>query len=603
MPDTGLIMAETTIEYTAHPLFACVEAVADDADPGQRIWFPSWRDDHVRGSLIGAVAAALLGALVLLPAALYAAPVPRREDIGDLVVLHVYGSYEDMGRQQAELLGPLMRDVYDFHRADYDRTLREQGWATRLMEPLLVPLASAGNDDTSGFAATVRGIAGVLHVLPREVFRASLALDAGSTVFAATGSATADGHALIGRNVDWGDAGGRRRPVVTHYHPSNGDLAHVAAAWPLMHLPTVGLNEAGFAISLNYFDTEPLFTLFAPEWPQRRALQTAHTVEEGIRIFLETKRLGAANFVAMADTSGAIALLECRPNSGCSVFRPQQAQQDWFAHSNHARTTEMIPFDNYRCPDSFARRLGMEQAVERHLGALTPQVATEILRDRTGYRFPNETAVGNLFVLNAVVVAPADRVLWHSTTMQPFAPFGEYVAFSPRDDSPRTASLPVAPELNGPAFARDRTAIAQARRAVATERDGRHAEARRMWDEIAAAIPPVLDPARVALGRAHTLFALGDLKAAYAALAPAEDEADAPFDARAYGLAMRGLVADQLQMRDEALRLWRATLAHLDSHREFNTFRSLRELAEAGLRAPQRRDELPLDWWEIGLAR
>ena len=42
---------------------------------------------------------------------------------------------------------------------------------------------------------------------------------------------------------------------------------------------------------------------------------------------------------------------------------------------------------------------GMEKAVERHLGNITPVIASQILRDRTGHAFPNETAVGNLFVL------------------------------------------------------------------------------------------------------------------------------------------------------------------------------------------------------------
>ena len=36
---------------------------------------------------------------------------PRREDKGDLIVLHLYGSYRQMGRQQIELLGPVGRDL------------------------------------------------------------------------------------------------------------------------------------------------------------------------------------------------------------------------------------------------------------------------------------------------------------------------------------------------------------------------------------------------------------------------------------------------------------------------------------------------------------
>lgn len=542
---------------------------------------------------LGAVLAALFAT------AAFADATPRREDRGDLIVLHLAGSYEEMGRQQAELLGPVLRDVYEFNRADYDASVAALPLSERVLEPVALPVASGLFDDASGFAATMRGIASVLGVAPREVMRASFALDAGSTVFAATRGATADGGALIGRNVDWGDAGGRRRPVVAHLRPDNGDLAHVSVAWPLMHLPTVGLNEAGFAISLNYFDTEPLVTLLRPEWPQRRALQTARNVEEAIRIFQETERLGAANYVAMADASGAIALLECRPGSACVVFRPAN---DWFAHANHARSAAMLAFDRYRSPDSFGRQLGMERAVERHLGALTPARAAEILRDRTGHRFANATSVGNLFVLNAAVVQPATGLLWHSTLRQPHAPFGEYVAFSPRGETNGVAPLPASPALAGAAFAAERDAIARARRAVDAQRRGRAAEAREVWDALAAEVPPRLDPARIALARAHALHTLGEDETAFAALEPAED-AGAPYDARAYGLAQRAWLADRLGRRDEAVRLWHALTTHLEAAPEYNAFEKLRALAAAGRAAPAAKGELPMSWWDVGVSR
>lgn len=541
---------------------------------------------------LGTVLAALLATTALADA------TPRREDRGDLIVLHLAGSYEEMGRQQAELLGPVLRDVYEFNRADYDASVAGLPLSERSFEPVALPVASGLFDDESGFAATMRGIASVLGVAPREVMRASFALDAGSTVFVATRGATADGGALIGRNVDWGDAGGRRRPVVAHLRPDNGDLAHVSVAWPLMHLPTVGLNEAGFAISLNYFDTEPLVTLLRPEWPQRRALQTARSVEDAIRIFQETERLGAANYVAMADASGAIAMLECRPGSACVVFRPAN---DWFAHANHARSAAMLAFDRYRSPDSFGRQLGMERAVERHLGAITPARAAEILRDRTGHRFANATSVGNLFVLNAAVVQPATGLLWHSTTRQPHAPFGAYVAFSPRGAANGAEPLPASPALGGDAFAAERDAIARARRAVDAQRRGRAAEAREIWDALAAENPPRLDPARIALARAHALHALGEDEAALAALSPIEDGA-APYDARAYGLAQRAWLADRLGRRDEALGRWTALLAHLDAAPEFNAFDRLRALAVAGRTAPVG-GELPMSWWDVGVSR
>jgi hypothetical protein len=541
----------------------------------------------------------LLVALLVLAALPARAAEPRREDAGDLIVLHLYGTYREMGRQQAELLGDDLRRVYDFSRAGYAEDVREAGLGARLFDALAVPLWSAlgGRADASGMHEQVAGLADGLGVAPREMLRASLYLDSASTVFAATRSATADGRALIGRNVDWGDAGGLRRPLLAHLRPTNGDLAHVSVAWPLNILPTVGLNEAGFAISMNYFDTEPMFGTPLPKWPHRRALQTAKSVEEGMRVFETSTPVGFAGFFVMADAAGAIGMLECRP-SGCARF---EVPGDWFAQSNHARTPAMIPHDFYRSPDSFGRLAGMEAAVSRHLGALTPARASEILRDRSGHAWPNSDSVGNLFVLNAAVVQPGAGLLWHSTRMQPHAPFGAYQAFSPNADVSALAPLPAAPELATPGFAREAAAVGEARAALQAQRSGRSAEARQRWDALAAQSPPVLDPARLALARGWNLADLGELAAAEAALAEADVEA-AALDVRLHARVARGALADRDGRRADAAALFQRVVADVDAHPEYTCWSGLRRYAAAGLDSPQR-DAPPRNWWATGVPR
>lgn len=547
------------------------------------------------------LAAAALGAAAAPPAVDAGGPVPRREDHGELIVLYLKGSYTEMGRQQAELLGDDLRRVVTFQREDYRRSLERAGRLARVAERVVLPFASAlgRRGDASGFFAETLGMARGLGLSPREVLRAQFGLVAASTVFAATRTATADGGALIGRNVDWGDAGGLRRPLLSHYAPTNGDLRFLSARWPLNTLPTVGLNEAGFALSFNYFETAPIVTLVRPSWPHRRALQRARTVEEGIRIFQESERLGISCFMAMADAAGDLALVECRPASGCAVFRPEG---DWFAHANHARTPEMIPHDLFRHPDSYARQAGMEAAVERHLGALTPALAAEILRDRTGHAYPNASSVGNLFVLNAAVVQPAQGLLWHATSMQPHAPFGAYRAFTATGEPATAADLPADPGFAAGAMAGESAAIATARRAIAFQQTGKPAAARALWDELAAQSPALLDPARLALGRAQTLFAMGEPGSAFEALAPGV-AAEAPFEVRVQGLLQRGLLADALGRRAEALALYGETLALIDGHPEYSAFTKHRERATAGVAERQRAGELPIDWWSLGVPR
>ena len=121
-----------------------------------------------------------------------------------------------------------------------------------------------------------------------------------------------------------------------------------------------------------------------------------------------------------------------------------------------------------------------------------------ILRDRTGHAFGNASSVGNLYVLNAAVVHPKSGVLWHSTTLQPHAAFGEYVPFRPVDPADDVEPLPVAPELAGEAMQAEAQAIARARRAIAHQRAGELALAETIWSELAEGDPPRLDPARIA---------------------------------------------------------------------------------------------------------
>ena len=524
---------------------------------------------------------------------------PSREDHGDLIVLHLQGSYREMGRQQAELLGPVLRRVYEIQHADFERGLASAGAAASWLDWLLFPLWSwiGPHYEESGFHDEIYGLAAGLGVPPADVLRALFALSGGSTVFAATRSATADGAALIGRNVDWADGMGARRPLVLDVHPTNGDLAHLFVGWPLVGLPAVGLNEAGFALSLNFFVADPQVGLLLPQWPHRLALQRAHDVAEGIEIFQQARLRGIAGFIAMADASGEIALVECLP-AACSVFRPDA---DWFAQANHARIPAMIPHDRYRSPDSFERREGMERAVAPHLGRLTPQLAARILRDRSQARWANESTVGNLQVLNAAIVHPASRTLWHSTAMQPHAAFGAYLPLRIGAGAAGSPEIPADPRLASPAAAAEAVASADARRAIRHSDQGQLAEARAIWDRLARAQGP-LDPTRIAWERALVRWRAGEILAAYQMLAPLE-AADAAFDARAHGLFARGVLADALGRRAEALRLYALAQVHLDTHPEYTFFDALRARIAEGRGGPLDVGALPTQehwmnlWW------
>lgn len=540
----------------------------------------------------------LVALFIILPAPAAMGEEPRREDIDDLIVLHLYGSYREMGRQQAELMGPELREAYEYALANYHDLLSgagPMGWFfNHINLPLVIATIPIG--EQSGFHDELSGMASGLGVSHLNIFRAILSLANGSTVFAATRSATADGEAIIGRNVDWNDAFGRRRPLVSIYHPDNGDFDFIFVGWPLENVPTVGLNEAGLAMSFNYFATNPEVSLFFPEWAQRLTLQQATTVDEAIEIIKNIRRRAMSAFLVFADTTGDIAMVELTPR-GVSVFRPEG---DWFGQANHARTEEMIPHDLFRHPNTFFRRWAMEEATKKHLGKITPEIAIEILRDRVSAEpFANSACVGNLAVLNPAVVHPASLTLWHSTTMQPHAAFGKYVPFT-FDPDANPPTYPASEALTSEAFAAERKEIKAARRALELHHFKKYEEASEVWDALIAAKPATLDMRRIALGVALTREAMGDNEGAYSALDQAAEEV-ASFDVRGLALISRGILADRLGRREDAVNHFKDALEHLAENPEYTGFAPLLETANSGLKRSQAKEALPIWEYDMGV--
>ena len=194
-----------------------------------------------------------------------------------------------------------------------------------------------------------------------------------------------------------------------------------------------------------------------------------------------------------------------------------------------------------------------------------------------GVTMLDDTAtVGNLAVLNPTVVHPASGILWHSTTMQPHAPFGEYLPFSPIGEAPDAPVLPADPGFAAGRLREEAEEVNEARRAAELADAGYFAEAAGLLDRLARLPDGHLDPARLAWARARGRWSQGQLDVAYQILGELE-ALNAPFDIRAHGLTMRAILADRLERRDEALRLYGMARSHLAKRPEFNVFADLHE--------------------------
>ncbi len=525
------------------------------------------------------IAVLLLAGCILGPAEGGCGGMPRREDRGGLIVLYLYGSYEEMGRQEARLLGQTAIDGETLYGDHWKGLLARMGAGVKIANALWLPVLSWAGPlyEQSGMFAESAGISEELGISRTDSVRLFYGgIFGGSTSFVATRKATLGGGAILGRNIDWDDDGGLRRPVVVHYYPDNGDLAYISAGWQLGRIPIAGLNEAGLAVSINFFESDQMVGLNFPQFAYRRILQRSRTVNEAVDLLNSTRDLGGPGFVVLADAGGAIAMAECRP-SGCSIYRPEG---DWFAQSNYARTPEMVPHDRGRTPDSVRRRAAMEAAVRPDLGAITPAVAANILRDRSSSPYVNDSIVANLFVMNSLVVEPASRTLWHSTSNEPFAPFGEMVPFSPVGEV-KARKLEADPRLGEASARHQAEVIASMRIATRLTDSGRSKEALALWDRIARSNEAFVDPSRIAWARARILATMGRDQEADQLLAPLDTDST-PAEVRVYALLARGALAGRLGKSEQALALYQRVAQCLDSlpqYAQSSLFATAREQA------------------------
>ncbi len=223
----------------------------------------------------------------------------------------------------------------------------------------------------------------------------------------------------------------------------------------------------------------------------------------------------------------------------------------------------MVPHDRGRTPDTVRRRAAMEAAVRPHLGAITPEVAANILRDRSSSPYINDSIVANLFVMNSLVIEPASRTLWHSTTNEPFAPFGEMVPFSPVGEA-KAEKLEADQRLGEANMRHQAKVIASMRIATRSTDSGQLKEALALWDDVARRNEVFVEPSRIAWARARILASMGSYREADRLLGPLDTDSTPP-EVRVYALLARGAVAGQLGKSDQALALYLRAARCLDS--------------------------------------
>ncbi|MCA9554454.1 MAG: hypothetical protein KC933_30750 [Myxococcales bacterium] len=327
---------------------------------------------------------------------------------------------------------------------------------------------------------------------------------AACTAFAVTGTVTADGHTLLGRNFDF--EAGRvfdEDKVVAFVRPDIG-LPFVSVSWGGMAGAVTGMNAAGIGVVLNAAGSDRLATDGRPTTlVLRDILQLATSVEEAAQIVRAADVLVPDLFTVADGKTGEMAVIELAPEK-VAVRRggPTVLTTNHFLHPDFADDEENAK--RILSGTTATRLARLAERVHGREGPLDVPGVVSVLRDRLrpggkpaglGHR----GTIDALIAAHSVVFDLTARRLWVARsphTLGEYAAYdlGEVMAQGSLQDH---GALPPDPLLAEGAYER-------LQRTLALEDEARHQEptqAVRTLEE-ALALTPDHPPALLGLAEA-----------------------------------------------------------------------------------------------------
>ena len=269
--------------------------------------------------------------------------------VGDVSVLHVAGTPEEMGHQYGALAGDkIKRNVHRmialFTEAGIPEPLvnllLDNAW--KRMEPhtperyLREMAAIAAGAETAGFAVTLDDMRRITAVTNFDLYKREERIfeflgeegaalieqmqQAGGmscTMFAVWGSRTVDGKLLASRDLDWVSQTGMHEDRLVAVHRPDGLNAFVTMGYAGVIGGLAGMNEKGIAFSeIGAFSVRE--ELDGTPWTLivRQAMEEAANLEDGVQIMKGSKHTLGYNFM-LADGDPT--------NYGTELFQPRAA--------------------------------------------------------------------------------------------------------------------------------------------------------------------------------------------------------------------------------------------------------------------------------------
>ncbi len=289
------------------------------------------------------------------------------EQIGDTRVLHLKGSYYDMGFQHGTLM---KEEIFDAAKRiqlvgrmgwkkNFEKSLEEAWERSKAHIPEKFKQEMQGLSDATGMSVEqVRGF-----TLFSELFHCS--------GFALWGKATADGELLHGRVLDYMRYAGLDRYALVIVHEPEGANAFANVAYSGMLGCVTGMSEKQIGIGemggggSEQWDGMPMALLL------RECLETADTLADVRRILTETPRT-CRYFYVISDAKAK----EGRGDAFSVDASPEKIQ---FVEQNEKDGKFYRPFEDAVLISGGERYGCLADRVEKMYGKITPQIALDIM--------------------------------------------------------------------------------------------------------------------------------------------------------------------------------------------------------------------------------
>lgn len=378
-----------------------------------------------------------------------------------LPVLHVEGSWEEMGRSLArQSLGEGGRGLMEWYTGLLARLVddapgsgRKMGIPRRLQDLSLRTLSLLNRGRMDPDIALLSGILAEetslgfnrgqeLLYLPDLVHLVSGLLERSfpppaCSGFFASGVATVDGRMIVGRNFDfYGREWWNAHQAVIVFHPDKGQQSFLWVGTLGLPFGHFGINAAGIGLAMFTNFTKDLSPLGAPLFSiAHSVLARAESLDEAIRIASHHPRLAGFSFL-IVDTRAREARILGMSARKQEILSPREGA---LIRTNHYTSAAMSALDSAPLPwarHSRARAQRLHELLVEHRGQLRVQDVPSLLSDTLDPGEGRHRVVGDILAATnnaaSLVWSPQDDALYVATGRFPVCHAETWQAVRPR---------------------------------------------------------------------------------------------------------------------------------------------------------------------------